>query len=145
MVLGYEAENPPYQEPYSPGPYSPMQSPPPPNATAGSFPPENYYPSTNAFPPPPNAGLAPAPNYNPADYSAPPGIQAQQIHPDYGYSPQPGYTPPQGVYSPNPADPYGGAAPGKTRRADENVSAEPFLNTTNTAPVTEHRNVEEGG
>ena len=63
------------------------------------------------------------------------------MHPDYGYSP--GYTPPQGTFSPMPGDPYSGP-PGRNRRGDENVSAEPYLNTNNPSPTPDPRNVEEG-
>ncbi|KAI4172162.1 MAG: hypothetical protein LQ343_003722 [Gyalolechia ehrenbergii] len=106
---------------------------------------EAYYPSTNSFPPPPVGGYAPSPGYDPAQYGQQPGQAGQQIHPDYGYPAQPNpYVPPgaQGAYSPQPANPY--APPGgNARRADENVSAEPFLNTAG-VPVDEHRAVEEG-
>lgn len=140
MTLGYEAENAGYQEPYPEGQYSPLP-PAPANITAPGYPAENYYPSTNQFPPPPNAAYAANQNYNPADYPPPPGTQ---IHPDYGYPTQPGYTPPQGVYSPLPPDQYSGG-PGRGRRGDENVSAEPYLNTTYAGPSPDHHDVEEGG
>ena len=136
--LEYEAEHSGYDEgPYSPGPYSPL-SPPVQNLPAPGHHPDAYYPATNNFPPPPNAQYSPQPAYNPADY-APPN---QQTHPDYGYPPQQGYTPPQGVYSPPPVDPYA-QAPGR-RRGDENVSADPYLNTAYTGNLRDQHNVEEG-
>lgn len=107
---------------------------------------EAYYPSTNAFPPPPVGGYAPSPGYDPAQYGQPPAQANQQIHPDYGYPPQPNpYVPPgaTGAYSPQPTNPY--APPGSNaRRADENVSAASFLNTA-AVPVDEYRAAEEGG
>lgn len=141
--LEYDAENPAYNESegYSPGPYSPL-SPPVQNLPAPNYQPEAFYPNTNTFPPPPNANAqySPQPAYNPADYAPPPNTQP--IHPDYGYPQQQPYTPPQGVYSPPPANPY---APGATRgagRGDENVSADPYLNTAHTR---DQHNVEDGG
>jgi hypothetical protein len=110
------------------------------NLPAPNYQPEAYYPNTNTFPPPPNAQYSPQPAYNPADYAPPPNNQ--QIHPDYGYPPQQPYTPPQGVFSPPPANPY---APGAARgagRGDENVSADPYLNTTRTR---DQHTVEDGG
>lgn len=101
------------------------------------YPPDQFYPATNQFPPPPNI----APVYNPADYGPPP-----QVHPDYGYSPQQqGYQPPAPeMYSPMPPDPYAGQNNG--RRANENVSAEPYLNTTSAVPPTYNNYPnEEGG
>ena len=126
----YDERYPP-EQPYSPGA----------NPTGAGYPQpqDNYYPSTNAFPPPPNPGpYSPTPAYNPAEYPAQPaqaGQPSAQIHPDYGYPAGNPYAPPGpgGVYSPPPADPY--AAPGAPRRADENVSAEPFLNTSSNIPT----------
>ena len=143
-MAGQEAEQRgEYDERYPPEqPYSPTN----PDAIAPgagySQPQENYYPSTNSFPPPPNAGYSPAPAYNPAEYPpqpAQPGQPAAQIHPDYGYPQQQAgnaYAPPGpgGVYTPPPADPYAG--PGAPRRADENVSAEPFRNTSSHVPAS---------
>jgi len=137
----YEAENPAYNESegYSPGPYSPL-SPPAQNLPAPNYQPEAYYPNTNTFPPPPNALYSPQVAYNPANYAPPPN--AQQMHPDYAYPQQQPYTPPQGVFSPPPANPYApGAARGGTR-GDENVSADPYLNTAHTR---DQHNVEDGG
>ncbi|KAL9602089.1 MAG: hypothetical protein Q9219_002085 [cf. Caloplaca sp. 3 TL-2023] len=152
--IGYEAEHgpgsyddrdreqyPPQQQPYSPiGPENA-------GAQGAGYPQqqEAYYPSTNNFPPPPVGGYAPSPGYDPAQYGQQPGQSGQQIHPDYGYPAQPNpYVPPgaPGAYSPQPANPY--APPGgNARRADENVSAEPFLNTAG-VPIDEHRVAEEG-
>ncbi|MCJ1316437.1 hypothetical protein MMC15_001758 [Xylographa vitiligo] len=139
----HEADHPGYEGGlYSPGPYSPMSpGAPPPPLTAPEYHPDAYYPATNQFPPPPNVGYSPQPAYNPAEY-APPNAQA---HPAYGYPPQEGYTPPQGPYSPLPVDPYGQAPPAAGgRRGEENVSAEPHLNTTYTGPPPDARHVEEG-
>ncbi|KAL9044670.1 MAG: hypothetical protein Q9214_002208, partial [Letrouitia sp. 1 TL-2023] len=134
---------PPQQQPYSP------LSPDTPGAPGGYAPPppqETYYPNSNAFPPPPPAGgYTPSPQYNP-EYPQQPGQPGQQIDPAYGYPPQQNiYTPPgaAGAYSPPPANPF--APPGNNaRRADENVSAEPFLNTSNGVSVDEQRAAEEG-
>ena len=122
-------------------------SPPPQHLPPPGVPVENYYPNTNVFPPPPGAGYSPQPAYNPADY--PPN----QAHINYDYPPQAAYTPPgQGPYSPMPADPYA-PPPGssRARRADENVSAEPYLNTASSSPsgtapivVPDPRDLEEG-
>ncbi|KAL3489030.1 hypothetical protein BJX62DRAFT_226901 [Aspergillus germanicus] len=86
----------PYEEPYSPGPYS--ASPNPGASLDPQFRNANYYP-----PPPGSAPVPPmTPNpYNPADYPPPPNAAPQQ----YNYPP------------PGP-DPYGN----RPRRADENVS-----------------------
>ncbi|KAL8805069.1 MAG: hypothetical protein Q9182_002159 [Xanthomendoza sp. 2 TL-2023] len=131
----------PPPQPYSPGgPEAPGAQPP-------GYPQqqEAYYPSTNQFPPPPAGGYAPSPGYDPTQYGQQAGQLNQQIHPDYGYAPQPNpYVPPgaQGNYSPPPANPY--APPGaNARRADENVSAEPFFNSRG-VPIDEQRAVEEG-
>ncbi|KAL9590116.1 MAG: hypothetical protein Q9203_001097 [Teloschistes exilis] len=138
------------QYPAEQQPYSPL---PPPDAAGvpgAGYPPqqEAYYPSTNSFPPPPQGGYAPSPGYDSTQYAqqpGQPGQPGQQIHPDYGYPPQPNpYIPPgaQGAYSPPPANPY--APPGgNARRADENVSAEPFLNTAG-VPIDQYRAAEEG-
>ena len=136
----YEAENPAYNESegYSPGPYSPL-SPPVQNLPAPNYQPEAYYPNTNTFPPPPNAQYSPQAAYNPADYVPPPN---QQTRPDYAYPQQQPYTPPQGVYSPPAAHPYAPGAAGGGARGDENVSADPYLNTAHTR---DQHNVEDGG
>ena len=73
------------------------------------------------YPPPPGQeypGVTPAP--------------VGQLHPDYNYPPQTGYTPPV----PNAYSPPAGATgyppqPREPKRADENVSAEIFHNTAN--------------
>ncbi|KAL8772162.1 MAG: hypothetical protein Q9209_002597 [Squamulea sp. 1 TL-2023] len=151
-VKGYEAEHGPGtyderdREQYPPQqqPYSPEEGP---GAQAAGYPQqqEAYYPSTNQFPPPPAGGYVPSPGYDPTQYAQQPGQPGQQIHPDYGYAPQQNpYIPPgaQGPYSPSPANPY--IPPGgNARRADENVSAEPFFNTAG-VPVDEYRAAEEG-
>ncbi|KAI4241252.1 MAG: hypothetical protein L6R40_004668 [Gallowayella cf. fulva] len=131
-------------------PYSPI-SPEAPGAQGAGYPQQQqdaYYPSTNQFPPPPAGGYAPSPGYDAAQYGqqpGQPGQPGQQIHPDYGYAPQQNpYVPPgaQGTYSPPPANPY--APPGgNARRADENVSAEPFFNSRG-IPIDEQRAAEEG-
>lgn len=163
MYPGYEAEHGPgtYDEreqytereqyPAEQQPYSPL---PPPDAAGvpgAGYPPqqEAYYPSSNSFPPPPQGGYAPSPGYDSTQYAqqpGQPGQPGQQIHPDYGYPPQPNpYIPPgaQGAYSPPPANPY--APPGgNARRADENVSAERFLNNAG-VPIDQYRAAEEGG
>lgn len=150
MVLGQEAEQERAYDDYPPQqPYAPI-SPPPPGAPPAGYPQptENYYPSTNSFPPPPqNAAYPPGGNYNPAEYPAQPVQQpGAQIHPEYGYPPQSGYTPPTGgPYTPPAADPYAPAG-SRPRRADENVSAQPFIsNTIPGAPLVSEHHVEEGG
>ncbi|KAL8692217.1 MAG: hypothetical protein Q9218_002717 [Villophora microphyllina] len=150
---GYEAEHGPgtYDErdqyPAEQQPYSPLPPADGTGAPGAGYPQqqESYYPSTNSFPPPPQGGFAPSPGYDQAQYAQQAGQPGQQIHPDYGYPPQQNpYIPPgaQGAYSPPPANPY--APPGgNARRADENVSAEPFLNTAG-VPVDQYRAAEEG-
>ena len=57
---------------------------------------------------------------------------AGQLHPDYNYPPQTGYTPPvPNTYSPPPGAAGYPQQPREPRRADENVSAEMFHNTAN--------------
>lgn len=55
-----------------------------------------------------------------------------QLHPDYNYPPQTGYTPPvPNAYSPPPGVAGYPPQPREPRRADENVSPEMFYNTAN--------------
>lgn len=150
FISGQEAEQERAYDDYPPQqPYAPL-SPPPAGPPPAGYPQtqENYYPSSNSFPPPPNAGYSPAPGFNPTEYPAQPAAQqpGAQIHPDYGYPPQTGYTPPTGgPYTPPVADPYLPAG-NRARRGDENVSAAPFVNnTTPGAPLVSEQRVEEGG
>ncbi len=141
-MAGQEAEQRgEYDERYPPEqPYSPLSPGANPPGAGYPQPQDNYYPSSNAFPPPPNPAYSPNPAYNPAEYQAQPvqpGQPNAQIHPDYGYPQQQAGNPyappgPGGVFTPPPTDPY--AAPSAPRRADENVSAEPFLNTSSHVP-----------
>lgn len=106
------------QDPYAQQQYQPGSPPPAAYPIEGQQPP--YYP------PPPGQeypGATPAP--------------AGQIHPDYGYQPQTGYTPPvPDTYSPNPGVAGYPPQPREPRRADENVSAETFRNTaSNDVPL----------
>ncbi|KAL8786658.1 MAG: hypothetical protein Q9195_008112 [Heterodermia aff. obscurata] len=120
-------------------PFSPIS--PPPNqqsAAETGFAPGTYYPNTNQFAPPPGQGFSPQPAAYPQEYPPPPGAQPHQaqLSPEYGYQQQTGYTPPVpgNPYDPPGADPYGQQQPGgRTRRADENVSAAPVSNTPSTA------------
>lgn len=124
-----------YDESYPPQAqqqFSPIS--PPPNPQGGAeagYAPGQYYPQSNSFPPPPGPGYTPQPAaYGHEQYPAPPGAQPQMSQ-EYGYPQQTGYTPPppnagQHPYTP-PPDPYGQG--GRTRRADENVSAAPVLPT----------------
>ena len=84
-------------------------------------------------------GYLPQPAAYPQEYPPPPGAQPQQaqLSPEYGYPQQTGYTPPVtgNPYDPPAADPYGQQAGGRTRRADENVSAVPVFNTPSAAAM----------
>ncbi len=118
---GYEDEPGRYDD-YHDQRYSP--SPPSPRSSAAPYQQGNYFPASNNFPPPPNPGYVPTQNYNPANYPPPPPPPGIQGNP-YGYAPQGGYTPPgEHAYM---------APQSRGRRGDENVSAEPFLNNTETA------------
>ncbi|KAL9137202.1 MAG: hypothetical protein Q9175_001596 [Cornicularia normoerica] len=99
------------QDPYAQQQYQP-NSPPP-----AGFPIEGqqtpYYPPGQEYP-----GVTPAP--------------VGQLHPDYNYPPQTGYTPPvSDTYSPPPGAAGYPQQPREPRRADENVSAELFHNAAN--------------
>lgn len=114
------------QDPYAQQPYSPNSP-----APAGYVADGQQQPY---FPPPPGAPFSPpGANYPPEYQHQAAGAPNAQIHPDYGYPPQGGYTPPV----PNAYSPPSGAAgyppqqPREPRRADENVSAEVFRNTPN--------------
>ena len=107
-------------------------------APEAGFAPGNYYPNNNNFAPPPvNQNFSPQPATYPQEYPPPPGAQPQQAQfsPEYGYPQQTGYTPPVtgNPYDAPAAEPYGQQPGGRTRRADENVSAAPVSNTPSTA------------
>lgn len=118
-MLGQEAAE---QASYGQNPYAQQQyqpnSPPP-----AGYPIEGQ--QTPYYPPPPGQeypGVTPAP--------------VGQLHPDYNYPPQAGYTPPVPMaYSPPPGAAGYPQQPREPRRADENVSAEMFHNTANNDDV----------
>ena len=115
-------------------PFSPLS--PPPNAQAApeaGFAPGTYYPNSTQ-------GYTPQPAAYPQEYAPPPVTQATQapqaqLSPEYGYPQPTGYTPPVpgNPYDAPPADPYTQQSGGRTRRADENVSAVPNFNIPSTA------------
>ena len=108
-----------------------------PAPTPQAAPEAGYAPGTY-YPPPPGQGYSPQPAAYPQEYPPPPGAQPHQaqLSPEYNYPQPTGYTPPVtgNPYDPPGADPYGQQQPGgRTRRADENVSAAPVPNTPSNA------------
>ena len=99
-------------------------------APEAGFAPGTYYPNNPQ-------GYSPQPAGYPQEYNPQPAAQPQQaqLNPEYGYSQQPGYTPPVpgNPYDAPPVDPYAQQPGGRTRRADENVSAVPIFNIPSTA------------